>query len=159
MWVGWMSLALPFPTTCFAQADVSPDAYVAVVASTVQASSQAAASNQRGKSDFGGKFTLPYDVQCAGVKLPAGEYSVAVDRRGKIQTVILTHGNDTTRFPAKAVFPSSRHGSAIVVWRDGEERKLAAVYLEKMRVVLYLDSDQFLQVSSTDPHFDRLPIS
>ena len=138
-------------------------------AAAVQNSSQASngqatahpARNSSAKAEFAGQFNLPYEVECAGMKFAAGQYMIAVDRQGKSQNVIFTRAGQNVRLPAKAAFPSSRRGSgsAIIVRRSGLERKLEAVYVESLRLVLYLDSEPFLQVSGTDPQIERLPIS
>lgn len=117
------------------------------------------ASAARAKTEFGGQFSLPYEVQCAGLKLAAGAYGISLDRHGKSQTVILTRAGQSVRLTAKAAFPASRRGgSAVLVRRSGLERKLEAVYVEKLHLVVYLDSEQFLQASG-DAQVERLPIS
>jgi hypothetical protein len=160
--VAWMGAACAVPARCHAQADTNPDVYEARDSKTAANSARNGASGDvRSKVEFGGQFTLPYDAHCAGVKLAAGLYFVAVDRRGKTQTVSFTRaGADTLtlRLPAKAVFPAMRMGgSAMVVRHAGADRKLEAMYVEKMKLVLYLEPVYFLDDAS-DP-LERLPIS
>jgi hypothetical protein len=160
--VAWLSLACTFPARCQAQSEASPDVYdvASQEPEPAPAAKATAARHPRGKSDFGGQFVLPYEVQCAGRKLAAGRYSLAVDGHGRTPTVSLTRAGETLLIPAKAVFPSSRRGgSAVVVWRAGSERKIEAVYVDKLRLVFYLDSERFFEMTGSNPDIDRLPIS
>lgn len=148
----WLGLACisSYPTTAQQPAAKTPN----------QSTASYPATKAHAKTEFGGQFNLPYEVQCAGLKLAAGRYAISLDRQGKSQTVILTRAGQSVRLTAKAVFPSSRRGgSAILVRRNGLDRKLEAVYVDKLRLVLYLDSEQFLQASSGDPQIERVPIS
>lgn len=159
--LAWIGVACAFPGQYGAQSEVSPDIHdVASEKPTPQPAAQAStAASPRRRTEFGGQFILPYDVQCAGRKLAAGRYSLTVDGHGRTQTVSLTRAGETLLLPAKAVFPSARRGgSAVMVRRTGAERKLEAVYVEKMRLVLYLDSERFFEMPG-NPDIDRLPIS
>jgi hypothetical protein len=160
--MAWLGLACSFAAICPGQVNIKTHAPAATSQEPIAPASGQTPSpgNHSRTPESIGQFTLPYEVQCGDLKLAAGQYAVALDRRTKSQTVILTRAGTSVRLPAKAVFPSARHGaSAVVVRRTGAERKLEAVYLEKLRLVLYLDSERFFQVSTSDPEVDRLPIS
>jgi len=149
MVLGWFGLACVFTLTIQAQTSTA----MAGDAKNSRPTSAAA------KSSAGGQFTLPYEVECAGIKLAAGQYSLSVEGRGKSQTIVLTRAGQSVRLQAKSLFPSHRGSSRIIVRRTGTERRLEAVYLEKLRLVLYLDSVQIVQVANGDPYVEQLPIS
>lgn len=151
MLAGWLMLACVFAETCRAAAQAQTQA---------QAASSESAAERRAKTVFSGQIAIPYEVECGGLKLAAGQYAIAVTRQGKTQMVVFSRAGYSVQVPAKTVFPSERRGGSIVmVRRHGVERRIEAVHVEKLRLVLYLDSEQALETSNGEAQMERLPIT
>jgi hypothetical protein len=146
---------------CYAQAEVAPDFYDAVSpAAIAQAPQPVAASQQQADKQFRGTFTLPYDIQCSGKTLPAGQYSVALDSGTALRLVTLRHDGKTIKLRARVLSTYSARGqSALLVNRGEKGRTLEAIYLQNQNVVLYFRSEGMSYVAGNAMRAERVPIS
>jgi hypothetical protein len=150
-------LAVP----CHAQAEVAPDFYdVVSPAGIAQPPQPSAASQQQADLQFRGTFLLPYDIQCSGKTLPAGQYSLALDSGTALRLVTLQHNGKTIKLRARVLSTYSAPGqSALLVNRGEKGRSLEAIYLQKQNVILYFRTEGMSYVAGNAVRSERVPIS
>ena len=155
-----LALACFWPATAHAQADVSPDSYPIENAVPITQPQATQLAQTQPPAEFQGNISLPYQVQCSGKKLAAGQYTVAVKTEGAKKTVVLHKDGNEVQLAVRHVAPTSKTGkSALLVQSAGETRMLKAVYLASMNAILYLDHDWKLSVLDRIQDAERLPIS
>ncbi|HEX8764409.1 MAG TPA: hypothetical protein VF740_04575 [Candidatus Acidoferrum sp.] len=151
-----LALACFWPATTHAQAEVSPDYYAIDNAAPIEQPLAAQAQ----PAEFQGQISLPYQLQCNGKQLAAGQYMVAVKTEGAKKTVVLHKDGNEVKLAVKQIAPASKTGkSALLVQSAGEKRMLEAVYVASMNAVLYLDHDWKLSLLDRMQNAERLPIS
>jgi hypothetical protein len=131
-----LTIATFFPAVAHAQAETGAQEH----AST----NMAAIAPVPAKTEFQGHFTLPYEVQCHGHKLAAGEYIVMVKTVGEDKMVTLQREGSDVVLHSRPVPPTSvsDHGPSAVMLRHGpgpNGHTLEGVYLENLKLVLFLD--------------------
>lgn len=127
-----------WPSTTHAQAEVSPDNYPIENAAPI-AQPQVA---QAQPTEFQGKISLPFQVQCGEKKLAAGQYTVAVKTEGAKKTVVLHKDGNEVKLAVRQIAPASKTGkSALLVQSAGNKRMLQAVYVASMNAILYVGND------------------
>lgn len=151
-----LGLACLLPATLHAQADTAPDPDFFQISNTETATVQTArvAGTKEVKADFAGKVSLPYDVECSGKNLKAGQYLLSVKSQGTTRVVTI-HGDGANVNIQAHVVPANGAAShsALLVRKSGEERKLEGVYVEALNATLYLETNTRQGVTQ------RLPIS
>src|SRR5215472_14005880 len=135
-------VALSFtPALCWAQAEISPDHFDSV--NTVSAVARKATSQRNPVQAYGSVF-LPYDVQCAGVTLTPGYYSLSIRQLGKQDVVKLTPIADAAHARSLEVTATPRLSpeapSQLRVDRMNRRRTLTAISLEEPGVTLFLQA-------------------
>ena len=152
-----LGLACLLPTTTHAQADVSPDVYENVNTETIAAEHHVqVAANTAKPADFQGRFALPYEVRCKGKSLKSGQYSLSVKSEGTGRVVTIARNGETMNIRAQELTgnPAESH-STVLVWKSHDGRRLEAVYVRQLNVLLYLDTN-----ATTQPgRMEQLPIS
>jgi hypothetical protein len=152
-----LALACFWPATTHAQAEVSPDVFAMDNAAPI---GQPVVAAQAQPAEFQGQISLPYQLQCNGKKLAAGQYMVSVKTEGANKTVVLHKDGNEVRLAVKLIEPASKTGkSALLVQSAGEKRMLEAVYVASMDAILYLDHDWKLSLLDRMQNAERLPIS
>jgi hypothetical protein len=152
-----LGLACLLPVTTHAQADVSPDVYEAVSTETIAAQNQLlAAANTAKPADFQGRFALPYEVRCKGKSLKSGQYSLSVKSEGTGRVVTIARNGETMNIRAQELTgnPAANH-STVLVRKSHDGRRLEAVYVRQLNVLLYLDTNATTQTG----RMEKLPIS
>src|SRR5271156_2931681 len=96
------------------------------------------------KTDFEGHFSLPYQVQCHGHKLAAGDYTLLVKTIGDDKMVTLQREGSEVVIQSRPVPPTSvsDQGHSAVMLRHGpgpSGHTLEGVYIENLKLVLFLD--------------------
>jgi hypothetical protein len=159
--VAGLALACFWPATTHAQAEVSPDFYAIDNSAPIQQPQVALAANtQQAPAEFQGNISLPYQVQCRGKKLAAGQYTVAVKTDGAKKTVVLHKDGSEVMLAVKQITPVSRSDrSALLVQSAGATRMLEAVYVSSLNAILYLDHDWKLSLLDRMKTAERVPIS
>ncbi len=104
----------------------------------------AAIEHTPAKTEFEGRVSLPYEVQCHGHKLAAGEYKLFVKTVGEDKMVTLQREGSDVVLKSRPVPPTSvsDHGPSAVMLRHGPgpgTHTLEGVYLENLKLVLFLD--------------------
>ena len=152
-----LGLACLLPTTTHAQADVSPDVYEVVSTDTIAAEQQLqVAANTTKPADFQGRFALPYEVRCKGKSLKSGQYLLSVKSEGTGRVVTIARNGETMNIRAQELtgHPAANH-STVMVRKSHDGRRLEAVYVRQLNMLLYLDTN-----AATQPgQIERLPIS
>ena len=140
---------------------MAPDFYEAASPTMVaKAPQQVAASRQQADLQFHGSFTLPYNVECLGKTLPAGEYSVVLQSGPAQRFVTLRHHGKTIQLHARVRSEYSAPGeSSLLVSRHGRSRTLEAIYVQKLNVILYFRPEGISYVSGNGIRAERVPIS
>lgn len=162
MWtVAGLAVACFCPATTHAQAEVAPDFYrMENTAPIAQPQATLAAQRQQAPAEFQGKISLPYQVQCSGKKLAAGQYTVAVKTEGAKKTVVLHKDGNEVKLAVRQIAPTSKADrSALLVRSAGETRMLEAIYVASMNAILYLDHDWKMSLLDRMQSAERLPIS
>jgi hypothetical protein len=129
-------LAVFFPVIAHAQAETGAQEH--------QSSNMAAITASSAKTDFQGHFSLPYEVQCHGHKLAAGEYTLLVKTVGEDKMVTLQREGSDVVLHSRPVPPTSvsDHGPSAMMLRHGPgpgTHTLEGVYIENLKLVLFLD--------------------
>jgi len=96
------------------------------------------------KTDFQGKFSLRYQVQCHGHKMMPGEYTLLVKTVGEDKMVTFQREGSDVVVKSHPVPPTSapNEGHSAVLVRHGPGPKthtLEGVYVEDLKLVLVLD--------------------
>ena len=152
-----LGVACLLPVTTHAQADVSPDNYELANTETTAATQQTqVASNTATPADFHGQFALPYEVRCKGKSLKSGQYSLSVKSEGTSRVVTIARNGETMNIRAQELAgnPGASH-STVLVRKSHEGRKLEAVYVRQLNVLLFLDGNAAAQSGQ----MERLPIT
>jgi hypothetical protein len=137
MWtIAALMLAAFFPATAHAQAESGAQDH--------ETHNMAAIVHTPAKTEFEGRVSLPYEVQCHGHKLSAGEYKVFVKTVGADKMVTLQREGSDVVLHSRPVPPTSvsDHGPSAVMLRHGPgpgTHTLEGVYLENLKLVLFLD--------------------
>jgi hypothetical protein len=149
-------LAFLLPATTHAQSEIAPDEFKSENMVPITPAPPA-------KVDFEGKFSLPYQVQCSGSKLTPGEYTLAVKTAGTSKIVTIHREGSDIVLTARIAANPSDSGQSVVLVRHGpgpRARTLEGVYLEKIKMMLYLDESG--ATNALDKMFasvQRVPIS
>jgi hypothetical protein len=156
-----LALACFWPATTHAQAEVSPDIYAPDNAAPIpQPQIAVAANTQQAPAEFQGNISLPYQGQCSGKKLAAGQYTVAVKEDGAKKIVVLHKDGSDMNLAVRQISPVSKTGrSALLVQSAGQTRMLEAVYVASMNAILYVDHDWKISLLDRMQAAERLPIS
>ena len=129
------------PALGWAQAEISPDHFDSV--NSVSAVARKVTSRRNPAQAYGSVF-LPFDVQCAGVTLTRGYYSLSIRQSGKQDVVKLTpianavhaHPLEVTATPRL----SPEAPGQLRVDRMNRRRTLTAISLEEPGVTLFLQN-------------------
>jgi hypothetical protein len=152
-----LGLACLLPVTARAQSEVMPDAFAfsadeATVAPAVQIA-QIDDVNQTPVA-FEGTVSLPYNLNCAGKNLKAGQYLLSVKSEGTGRVVrIHGSGQDMNIRVREVPMRQTASQSALLVRKSNHGRRLEAVYVEGLNAMLYLNT------SASHAGMERLPIS
>jgi hypothetical protein len=84
---------------------------------------------------YGGKFTLPYPVQCSGKSLPPGRYSVSLHSDGKIGQATLQQGGQAIGIPVVHKQARKYGINALIVELSGKTRRLSAIQVAELDLV------------------------
>jgi hypothetical protein len=88
---------------------------------------------------FQGKFTLPYEVQWNHAVLPAGEYSIEVDAKGR-PAILHSVSTGNSALTSSPVIADREKGAAhLTVTIQGNERKVRSVNLPQIGMSLVFD--------------------
>ena len=151
-----LGFACLLPARVYAQVDAQPDPdlYEGPSAAAMAAHTAATAHAKEAKADFAGKFSLPYNVECGGKNLRAGQYSISVKSEGTNRVLNIHNSAANLNIPVRVV-PASQGASrsAALVRTSGEGRKLEAVYVEGLNATLHLEANTGYGA------MERLPIS
>ena len=146
------------PITTRAQADTAPDQYKADNMARIEALSA--------KTEFEGKFSLPYKVQCHNHKLGPGEYTVVVKTlEDGMKLVMFRREGSEVVVESKPIPPTpvSDQGHSAILVRHGQgpgNYTLEAVYVESLKQVLMLDETGHTQfLDKMFAGLKRVPIS
>jgi hypothetical protein len=129
-------LAAFFPVITHAQAETGAQEH--------ESSNMAAIAHTPAKTEFEGHVSLPYEVQCHGHKLAAGEYKLLVKTVGEDKMVTLQREGSDVVLHSRPVPPTSvsDHGPSAMMLRHGPgpgTHTLEGVYIENLKLVLFLD--------------------
>jgi hypothetical protein len=152
-----LGLACLLPATTHAQAEVSPDVYEVVSTETIVAEQQLQlAANTTKPADFQGRFALPYEVHCKGKSLKSGQYMLSVKSEGTGRVVTIARNGETMNIRAQELTGNpAASRSTVLVRKSHDGRRLEAVYVRQLNLLLYLDTN-----AGTQPgQMERLPIS
>lgn len=135
--ISGMLLACFWPATAHAQAETAPDEYKSSNVARVDPAPPA-------KTEFEGHFSLPFQAQCHGHKLPPGQYTLMVKTVGTDKMVTLQREGSDVVLQSRPVPPTSvsDQGHSAVLLRHGPGPKshtLEGVYVENLKLVLFLD--------------------
>jgi hypothetical protein len=129
-------LAAFLPVIAHAQAETGAQEH--------ESSNMAAVAHTPSKTEFEGRVSLPYEVQCHGHKLAAGEYKLLVKTVGEDKMVTLQREGSDVVLHSRPVPPTSvsDHGPSAMMLRHGPgpgTHTLEGVYIENLKLVLFLD--------------------
>ena len=131
-----LMLAAFFPAVAHAQAETGAQEH--------ETHNMAAIAHTPAKTEFEGHVSLPYEVQCHGHKLAAGEYKLLVKTVGEDKMVTLQREGSDVVLHSRAVPPTSvsDHGPSAMMLRHGPgpgTHTIEGVYIENLKLVLFLD--------------------
>lgn len=153
-----LGLAGIFPMTCKAQSEVAPDIYESANVQSFTAGEPIPAVASEWKSpELQGTVKLDYTVQCPGAKLSPGEYAVSVDVNGFDRPITLRRNGQLTRINARtALRVDTPSPSALLIEKTWRGRKLEGVYVDKLNLMLYVNSEG---KEAPSARTERVPIS
>ena len=153
---GTLGLACLLPAPARAQSDMSPDFFPFSADETTVAQPVQPAGVKVAKADFEGKISLPYEVNCGGKNLKAGQYLLSVKSEGTSRVVTIHSNTQNVNMRMRAV-PANRGAkqNALLVRKSGDGRKLEAVSLAGLGTTLYLDAN----ANGSHDGMEQLPIS
>jgi len=150
--IGLVAVAMALkPTHCRAQAEIDPDHYDTVDSGPLSQASPAIAVGQK-VGNFRGTFTLPFDVDYAGLTLSPGSYSLSVRSVGK--EWIVTLAPDGNRIKIRAIQVRVGTGSnvdgasALVFERARQRLTLTAIRVREAGITLDLRDDKAPNIST-----------
>jgi hypothetical protein len=154
-----LGIACLLPATARAQADVAPDIYDATGVQVMGASQPVqVASNTEPTADFHGQFILANEVNCNGMKLAPGSYSLSVKWNGSTRVVTIQRdGADMILRVREVTQRPAGSQSALLLRHAGQARTLEAVYVRQLNATLYLDGNS--DANHKSARTERLPIS
>lgn len=131
-----LMLAALFPAITHAQAETGAQDH--------ETHNMAVIAHTPAKTEFEGHVSLPYEVQCHGHKLAAGEYKLLVKTVGEDKMVTLQREGSDVVLHSRPVPPTSvsDHGPSAMMLRHGPgpgTHTLEGVYIENLKLVLFLD--------------------
>ena len=129
-------LAAFFPVIAHAQAETGAQDH--------ETHNMAAMVHTPATTEFEGHVSLPYQVQCHGHKLAAGEYKLFVKTVGEDKMVTLQREGSDVVLKSRPVPPTSvsDHGPSAMMLRHGPgpgTHTIEGVYIENLKLVLFLD--------------------
>jgi hypothetical protein len=158
IFVATLGFACLLTPTARAQADAmpNPDEYPFSAPATIAVQPVTHAGVKEAKADFEGKISLPYDVNCGGKNLKAGQYLVSVESEGSNRVVTIHGGGENMKMRVHRV-PANRgtRQSALLVRRSADGRNLEAVYIEGLNATFYVNQNS----TESNAGMERLPIS
>jgi hypothetical protein len=131
-----LMLAAFFPAVAHAQAETGAQEH--------ESNNMATMAHAPAKTEFEGHVSLPYEVQCHGHKLAAGDYKLFVKTVGEDKTVTLQREGSDVVLHSRPVPPTSvsDHGPSAMMLRHGPgpgTHTIEGVYIENLKLVLFLD--------------------
>jgi len=145
------------PVLCWAQAEINPDHFDSPSNAATAASK---ATSNRNSSQASGSVFVPFEVQCAGVTLTPGYYSVSIRQLGRRDVVRLTPMANGVRSHAIEVIAtpqlSPEAPSKLRIDRINGRRTLTAISLERPGVTLFLQTGK---EAGTSMNTRLIPIS
>jgi hypothetical protein len=145
---------------CRAQQEVAPDIYEAGPVQPAQLQQALARQHKAQAQEFRGNFTLLHQVQCAGKVLAPGNYSLSLDSKGSNRRITLRGKSAVMKIRPRAVAEHAAvDQSTLLLRRTGELRRLNAIYLEQLGLVLYLEPDVTQDMARNPEGAERVPIS
>ena len=129
-------LAAFFPVISHAQAETGAQDH--------ETHNMAAMVHTPATTEFEGHVSLPYQVQCHGHKLAAGDYKLLVKTVGDDKMVTLQREGSDVVLRSRPVPPTSvsDHGPSAMMLRHGPgpgTHTIEGVYIENLKLVLFLD--------------------
>lgn len=156
-----LGLSAFLAASCQAQQEVAPDIYDSngLVGMTPQIQKVLPDQEKHQAVDFQAKFTLPYELQCAGRVLAPGEYSLFLNSVGP-NRIVTVRGKDgmILRIRPRASEHASAGQSMLLVRRAGKLRALKAIYLDELRLALYLEPGGKLHLAPNLEQGERIPV-
>jgi hypothetical protein len=154
---GFAALAAP---GSYAQSEIDPDHFESPNTEPFpQPKTKAVIGAEIGRVLFRGEFTLPYSLQCAGKRLLAGNYSLALRSDGKIGWVTLNQKGRTTEIAGVVRLPAdSRARNALFVERSGNTRRLSAIHVAELGLVLDVDQERKRDSGGKPRRIEKLPL-
>jgi hypothetical protein len=124
---------------CKAQTEIDPDHFEATnVKPFHQPPSDLSLRAGQRDMHFRGKFSLPYTAECAGKKLPPGDYTLQFHSNGQKTLVTLLQRGRAIRFPVHIAPPAKKAAlNCVILQRKRTGRRLAAFHLKDLDAVLY----------------------
>ena len=152
-----LGLACLLPVTARAQSDVMPDSFPFSadegVAAPVAQIAQIDDVNQTPVA-FEGMVSLPYNLNCAGRNLKAGQYLLSMKSEGTSRVVrIHGSGQDMNIRVREVPMGQTASQSALLVRKSNRGRTLTAVSVEGLNTMFYLSAP------ASHAGMERLPIS
>lgn len=141
-----LMMAAFFPSIVHAQAETGAQDH--------ESKNIAAIAHTPAKTEFEGHVSLPYEVQCHGHKLAAGEYKLLVKTVGEDKMVTLQREGSDVVLDSRPVPPTSvsDHGPSAMMLRHGPgpgTHTLEGVYIENLKLVLFLATRPDTRTPST----------
>ena len=118
-----------------AQSEIDPDHFESPNVEPLEKANSNASSEAMAVR-YEGKFSLPYEVQCNGRRLPPGRYSVSVRSGGEVGQATLNQKDETIGIPGIVQKQTHKRGSeALIVELRGKVRRLSAIQVAELDLV------------------------
>ena len=142
----------------YAQSEVDPDHFASPNTESIP-QPKPAPNSQAGATQYEGKVTLPYSVQCNGKNLPPGEYSVSFRSDGKVGQGVLKSRNQSVGIVGRVRQQSRKlDGDALIVEKTRSARILSVIQAAELEFVLEAKQSEKNASSGKNGSIEKLPL-
>jgi hypothetical protein len=159
IFAGLVGLAALAGSPACGQSEIDPDHFEGPKVEPLE-KAKTDANGQIASVRYQGRFSLPYAVQCNGVSLRPGNYSVSLRSDGKIGHATLNQEGQTIGITGVIDRQERKQGDdALLVEHNGNTRKLSAIQVTELALVFDPQLKIEAPADSKLKRFDRLPLT
>lgn len=137
VFVGLLGSVTLGPSRAYSQSEIDPDHFNSP--NTKPIPQPRTADSKFAATRYDGAFSLPYQVQCNGKRLPPGKYSVSVRFNGKVWQATLNQKGHAIEIAAvvaaEARKPHNERDEVVVIENDKKVRTLSVVRVSEFDFV------------------------
>lgn len=143
----------------YAQSEIDPDHFDSPNTEPIP-QPKVTANSQSRETQFDGKFTLPYTVQCGGKSLPPGKYSFFFRSDGKVGQGVMKSKNQTVGILGVVHRQARKTGrDALIVENKRSTRTLSVIQVAELDFVLDAKPEMNNASNNKSSRSESLPVT